>query len=451
MKEFSPQTSDILLKTDLLMNHFRYLIFFTILAGLFSCEKAVLPPPPEAVFELKVQNDFFEVQAKYAIFLSDEEGETVAFRWLPGEDTAHIQVPGSSPRDLFDVTLLKISTLQAPGSGVKDTTLTLTTYTDVESGRQIRLRDLFFHQVSTLRFSLTGFNTLDSIVVSDALTLSRPQALNNYYGEYLVNNTGRCWVRVQINGEPFWRFLTFDNMGPVVDASTINVSTQFLGNFAPSLNLGFPFVTTWEYKLDGVVDTAKLEFFPLSEHIRAPGGEIPAYDSRKVFEPVNNDLFDPNRPYIDLFRLTAYGPTGTAGGYAYHIDQFFPAVPSSLPVPSFDLGATTLSNNRAVAVNCIGNFDVLTLTRAKNTTPKINWEVIIPPSNGPVLYILPDVPPMLGQLYPSLALYDFDNQVQARAENYLWLNYDQVIRKMMDNADPLWRARGGYLGREEQF
>ncbi|MBL7808301.1 MAG: hypothetical protein JNN28_10815 [Saprospiraceae bacterium] len=433
------------------MNQFRILIFLLVLAGLYSCEKIIIPPAPNPVFELTVQNDFFEVQSKYALFLSNEEGELKAFRWLPSEDTAHIQVPGSTPEDRFDITLLKITTLEAPGSGVKDTSLTLTTYTQVASGRRIHLRDLYFHQVSTLRFSLTGFTTLDSIVVSDALTLSRPQALNNYYGEYLVNNTGRCWMRVLVNGEPFWRFLTFNNMGEVVDANTIDVSTQFLGNFSPPLTLGFPFVTTWQYKLDGVVDSSKLEFFPLSEHIRAPGGEIPVYDSRKVFEPVNNDQFDPNRPYIDLFRLNASGPIGTANGYTYHIDQFFPAVPSSLPEPTFDLEATTLSNNRAVAVTCIGQFDVLSFSRSRTTTPNIHWEVITKPANGSVLYILPDVPEALGQLYPALKQYEFNNQVQARADNFQKLNYEQVIQKMMDNADPLWRARGVYLGREEQF
>ncbi|HLP93437.1 MAG TPA: hypothetical protein VK168_05345 [Saprospiraceae bacterium] len=433
------------------MKYFHFLILFLTISGFISCDKAVIPPPPDPVYEITVQNDIFEIQAKYALFVSNEDGEVVAFRWLPAEDSAQVQVPGSSQDDLFDVTLLKVTTLEAPGSGVKDTTLTLTTYTQVASGRKIHLRDQYFHQVSTLRFTLTGFTTLDSIVVSDALTLSRPQALNNYYGEYLVNNTGRCWVRVLINGEPFWRFLTFNNMGPVVDASTVDVSTQFLGNFSPPLNLGFPFVTTWQYKLDGVVDTSKLEFFPLSEYIRAPGGEVPAYSSRKVFEPVNNDLFDPNRPYIDLFRLNAYGPIGTANGYSYYIDQFFPAVPSTLPEPTFDLEATTLSNNRAVAVTCVGGFDVLTFSRIKNTTPKIKWEVVTKPANGPVLYILPDVPAALGQLYPSLSQYDFDNQVQARADNYRWLNYEQAVQKMMENADPLWRARGEYLGREEQF
>jgi len=444
------QTSHIFTQTDSLMHILRLTLFSLAIFALCSCNKAKLPEDPDPVFEVLVQNDFVEIQAKYALFLSSEDGETVAFRWLRGEDTTRIQVPGSSPNDRFDCTVLKITTLDAPGSGVRDTTLTLTTYTDLSSGQKINLRNLFFHQVSTLKFTLTGFNTLDSIVVSDAWTLSRPQANNGYYGEYLVNNTGRCWMRVLVNGDPFWRFVTFKNVGKTLDLSTVNVG-QFFQILAPTLPLGFPFLTTWDFKLDGVVDTSKLEFFPLSEHIRPPGSPIPVFNKVNVFEPVNNDLFNPNRPYIELFRLQTQGPAGTADGYTYLSDNFYPAVPNSLPEPIFDLTSTILANNRVVAVNCIGNFDVLVYARSRNVTPNINWEVVIKPQPGIVLYRLPDVPQAIGDLYPALKNYSFNTSVRARAENYQRLNYEQALRKRLENADPLWQARGGYLGREENF
>lgn len=432
------------------MNILRPALLALILLAVFSCDKAKTPIDPDPVFEVFVKNDYFEIQAKYALFLSNEDGEMVAFRWLPSEDTAHVQVPGSNPDDQFDCTIFKVTTLEAPGSGVKDTSLTLTTYTQLSSGQHINLRDLFFKQATMLKFTLTGFTTLDSVSVSDAVIFSRPQASNNYYGEYLVNNTGKCWMRVKVDGEPFWRFLVFNNVGAVLDASTIDVS-QLLLNLSPPLPMEFPFVSTWLYTLDGVVDTAQLKFFPLSEHLRAPGGAVPAYNSVQIFEPVNNDLFDPNRPYIDLFRLQANGPAGTSNGYNYLSDQFYSAVPATLPEPTFDLQATTLANNRAVAVTCIGNFDLLAFSRSRSGTPNIEWEVITKPANGIVLYILPDVPTELGSRYPSLKNYDFNTQVRARAENYERLNYDQVVRKRLENADPLWRARGGYLGREENF
>lgn len=432
------------------MNIFRVAIFSMSLFMVFSCNKAKAPVDPDPVFELVVQNDYFEVQAKYAVFLSNADGETVAFRWLPSEDTAHIQAPGSSPNDLFDCTILKVTTLEAPGSGIKDTSLVLTTYTGLSSGKRINLRDLYFHQVTNLKFSLTGFTSLDSVVVSDAFTISRPHANNNYYGEYLVNNTGRFWIRVLVNGEPFWRFLVFSNAGAVLDASVIDVGLM-LSNFSPPRNLGFPFVSTWLYKLDGVVDTAKYQFFPLGDYLRAPGGSVPVFNSVKVFEPVNNDVFEPNRPYIDLFRLQTVGPAGSADGYAYLSDNFYATVPGVLPEPSFDLQATTLANNRAVAVTCIGDFDLLAFARTRTGTPNIEWEVNTKPANGIVLYILPEVPEALGAQYPQLKNYDFNTQVRARAEKYERLNYEQIVQKKLENADPLWQARGGYLGREEHF
>jgi hypothetical protein len=432
------------------MNLLRASLFAFALFTVFSCDKAKAPIEPDPVFELRVKNDYAEIQAKYGIFLSNADGEIVAFQWLPGEDTAHIQVPGSNSGDRFDCTIFKTITFEAPGSGLKDTTLTLTTYTSLASGQQINLRDFFFKKTTMLKFTLTGFSSLDSIVVPDGLTFSRPQANNNYYGEYLVNNTGQFWMRLLVNGEPFWRYLTFNNAGETVNASTIDVS-QLLTNFSPPLNLNFPFVSTWQYKLDGVVDTSKLEFFPLSDILRAPGGAVPVYGAIKVFEPVNNDAFDPNRPYIDLFRLQTNGPSGTANGYNYLSDNFYPAVPATLPVPAFDLEATTLANNRAVAVTCIGAFDLLAFSRTRTGVININWEVITKPANGIVLYNLPDVPPELGAKYPALKTYDFNTQVRARAEDYERLNYDQIVRKRLDNADPLWQARGGYLGREENF
>lgn len=432
------------------MNILRIAIFSLAILSLFSCEKAKPYQAPDPVFEVQVKNDYAEIQARYALFLSNEDGETVAFRWLSSEDTTQIQAPGTSPEDHFDCTILKITTLVAPGSGVKDTTLSLTTYTQLASGQTIHLRDLYFHQVSTVQFTLTGFNTLDSISVSDALTLSRPQAGNQYFGRYLVNNTGKCWMRVLVNGEPFWRYLVFNNVGSTLDANTIDVSLM-LSNFSPPLPINFPFATNWQYKLDGAIDTAQYTFFPLSEHIRAPGGPVPIYNSVKIFEPVNNDQFDPNRPYTDLFRLQTTGPSNTTDGYTYLSDNFYTGVPASLPAPAFDLTPTTLANNRAVAVTCIGDFDLLAFARSRAGTPNINWEVTIKPVNGIVLYRLPDVPKALGDLYPALKNYDFNSQVSARAERYERLNYEGAVQKSLLNADPLWKARGGYLGREEHF
>lgn len=56
------------------------------------------------------------------------------------------------------------------------------------------------------------------------------------------------------------------------------------------------------------------------------------------------------------------------------------------------------------------------------------------------------------QVFPPLANYQFDNIVRTRAENYTRLfGYDAVIQKHLQNADPLWQAKGGYTGREERY
>lgn len=428
-----------------------FLLFLSALVALVSCDKAKLPADPDPVFEIVVKNEYLEVQAKYAAFISDADGEILAFRWLPGDDTTRLQVPGSSPNDRFDCTIVQLATLEAPGTGVRDTTLNLTTYTQVASGQRINLRDLFYHQVTTLRFQLTGFNTLDSIVVPDGLTLMRPQAINNYHGEYLVSNTGMVWFRVLINGEKFWRFLVFKNAGPLIEAHTIDASA-LLSSFAPPLEMEFPFTTRWDYTLDGVVDTARYQFFPLSPPYRVPGAPIPVFNFQKIIEPVNNDLFEPNRPYINLFRLQAKGLASTTDGYTYYCDRFFEGVPSVLSEPDFDLSPTTGSSNaRFAAVRCEGSFDVLSLTRSRSGNPNINWEVFLKPEQGIVVYRLPDVPNDLGDRFPALRNYEFATSVRARAEWFDRLDYDAAQRNRMLNADPLWRAKAGYMGREEAY
>ena len=313
-----------------------------------------------------VDNSYNELNARFAIFVSDiNTGETRAFRWIPGEDTIVLQVPNSQQSDRFDCTVVKITTLDAPGTGVRDTTIALTTYTNFGHGEQINLKSQVYQQATSLTFRLTGMNTLDSIVVPDAYAIVKPQASNNYTGEYLCYHSGQCWVRILVNGDPFWRFVRFDNLnGATIDASTLDANL-FLSILAPPLQLNFPFATSWDYKVDGLVDTAKLQFFPLSAQLRVPGSFTPVSDAVDVFEPVNNDLFDPNRPYNGL-RVRARGSEPSAGGYTYSSDHFYSVLPPTLPVPGFDLAPTILSDNRLIAVQCIGDFDLLAFARTRS-------------------------------------------------------------------------------------
>jgi hypothetical protein len=416
---------------------------------LFACEKVPAPPSPgPAAFALSVQNDFNELQARYAVFLSDEDGTTVAFRWLPGRDTARIEVPNSTSADRFDCTVLKITTLDAPGSGVRDTALVLNTYTNIASGQSIYLRDLEYRQVTDLKFNLTGLTSLDSIIVPNSNTFSRPQASNSYYGQYRIIHTGKIWLRILINGEKFWRFIRFDDVATgTLDAHTIDASLM-LQILATPRPLALPFTTTWEYELDGIVDTAAQQFFPLGAPLRPLGSPIPVFNGLEVFEPINNELFEPNIPYAG-FRLRTYGPDASANGYTYYSDGFYDSFPNTLPTPTFDLSPTILSDNRLVAVQCSGAFDLLAFSRSRAGTPNIQWEVFTKPS-ATVTYRLPDVPKAVGDLYPALKNYDFGGTVRARAEAYERLDsYDAVIRQRLLHHDPFWQARAGYLAREE--
>ncbi len=174
-----------------------------VMIGLFACEKP-LPPTSDPAFEITVNNEFNELNGRFALFFSDpENGETISFSWLPGETITTVEAPDSKTTDRFDCTLVKVSTLIAPGTGVRDTFVHLTTYTGLSSGATINLRDQVFQQATDLKFQLVGMNTLDSIVVPDAYAIQRPQASNNYHGEYRCFHTGSIWLRVLVNDEKF--------------------------------------------------------------------------------------------------------------------------------------------------------------------------------------------------------------------------------------------------------
>lgn len=428
----------------------------TLVAIVFlSCNKAPAPAYPAPLFEIFVNNEFNELHARFAVFISDQSsGETLAFRYIPNEDSIVLQVPNSRPEDRYDCTVLKITTLTIPGTGIRDTTLFLSTYTNLASGEQINLRNQVYQQGTYLTFKLTGMNSLDSVVVPDAYAVTSPQSSNNFDGNYYCYHSGRCWIRVLVDGDPFWRFARFDNVdGPDLEANTLDTDI-FLSILAPPLKLKFPFVSDWYYKVDGVVDSANLEFFPLSPQLLAPGSFIPIIDAVDIFEPVNNELFDPNRPYTFL-RVQTKGAEPSAGGYTYISDHFYSVLPAVLPVPDFDVAPTVLADNRLIAVNCIGDFDLLAFSRSRIIPGmhfKITWEVITKPTNGIVSYRLPDVPPPLDGLYPSLKSYDFNVGVKARAESYeQGIPYESIVRQHLGANDVLWQAKAGYLGKERSF
>lgn len=414
-----------------------------------ACEKdPAFPGPTDPVYKITVNNEFNPLEARLAVFLSNDDGHVLVFKELPNNAGIQVEVPGSAPDDRFDCTVVKIIVIDAPGSGVRDTIINLTTYTGLPSGETINLRNLIYHKTTDLNVTFTGANSVDSIIVADALTFARPLPENNFTGQYRVLHTGKLWLRVLVNGQQMWRFIRFDDINTPTLTTTVDVNLM-LPIFAAPKTINLPFTAAWDYKVDGLVDTAALKFLAMGDLLRAPGGPVPVFGSVDIYEPVSNDIFDPAPKPYNGFRVQAKGSDDSPGGYTYFSDFLYANVPANLPLPAFNLEPTTLSDNRLVATQCFGQFDALVFARARTGTPNISWEVYMAPSNGIVSYRLPDVPTTLGSQFPSLKNYDFGGQVRARAESYEKLDYESAIRQKLLNADPLWQAKAGYLGREE--
>ncbi|MBK7936745.1 MAG: hypothetical protein IPJ82_06475 [Lewinellaceae bacterium] len=431
------------------VRYFPYLFLPVLL--FFACRKdpSVDPPPADPLFTLHVNNEYSPIQTRFAIFLSDESGRVKVYSEIPGNDTTLVTVPVSKPGDRFDCTVVNIVTIDAPGSGVRDTIVHLTTYTNLASGETINLRSPYYYQTTDLLVTFTGVTSVDSIIVPDGLTFARPQASNNFSGQYRVLHTGKLWMRVQVNGQPTWRFILFEN----VDGPTLSVTVDanlMLPLFAMPKNIALPFTAAWEYKVDGVVDTAGFRFLAMGDLLRAPGGAIPVFNDIDVFEPISNDIFNPGPKPYNGFRVQLNGSDPSPGGNI--LDRFFAGIPATVPQPAFDLQPTVLSDNRLVATQCIGSFDALVFSRTRSGTPHITWDVYLPPSGSIASYRLPDVPQTLGGQFPSLKIYDFGGQVRVRAEDYeTIMPYDVIVRRRLRNDDLLWQAKAGYLAKEKVF
>lgn len=427
-----------------------------ILAGCFSAcyEDNPLLPIPQEHYKININNEFNELEGRYAIWISDEEGTVRAFRWIPASDTAQIEVSDSKTGEVFDCTVVRMFGYVTPGSGIADTTITLTTYTKLADGETVNFRNLNYKRFTDLSFSLTGMNSFDSIIVADGLTFAKPHLSNNYYGQYQVEHTGYIWFRVLADADPHWRYLYFDNIpDATLNLNNVNINLMTL-SFAHPKNIKLPFTAAWKYKVDGVIDQNTLKFLPLGDLRRAPGGAEQIISSLDIFEPVANEDFQPIPKPYNSFRIQMNGTSVAGDGYTYYRDDFFTSVPAELTAPGFDLQPTTLIGDRAAAARCIGEFDLLAFIRNYAVTPyNITWEVLVRPQEGAIVQnYLPKLPTAISNACIPLSLYQFGGKVRVRAENYIRLDgYDAVVKKRLQNNDPLWQPRGGYTGREELY
>ncbi|TNE50193.1 MAG: hypothetical protein EP344_17490 [Bacteroidetes bacterium] len=426
--------------------HSRIILLLGLSLAVFSnCRKNDNPEPPDTTtFRVNFHNSFNILEAQYAAFLSDADGKVLGFRWLPGNDTAQLTLSDVQPGERFDCTVVKVETLVAPGTGLRDTTITVTTYTNLFNEANIYFRNLFYTQTTDLSVTFTGVTSIDSIIVPDGLTFARPQSDNNFAGEYRILHTGQFWVRLLINGESNWRYAYFDGIseGSVDTTLDASVLPQLAG---PVGQVSLPLLVDWEYKLDGVLDLDQKKFLSIGDLIRAPGGAIPVFDQLAVFQP-------PGVPFTG-YRLRFSGYDNTPGSYGYTCDWYFETLPTQLQSPGFDVLSASVADKRWVSIQCSGFIDLLSFTRTHSGTPHLSWEALVAPTNnGSVTYRLPEIPDALKMAYPVLQSYNFDPGVRVRAEGYETLNvYPEVISRRMRMEDPLWQMKAGYIALERRF
>jgi hypothetical protein len=427
------------------------LLLLTVI--FWACGKDPVTQPPAApLYSILADNKFNAVEAQIGLFLSDKEGIVRAFRWLPGQDTAQIQVPGSVTTDLFDCTIVKIVNSEATGTGIRDTSVELTTYTQLAHGESVVLRNLSYQQ--TIRFKVTfgDVTSVDSIIVPDGLTFARPLPGNQFTGEYLTFHSGQIWIRALLNGESLWRFAYIERAeGP-------SLTTTLQASLMPPIiakpaKIKLPFPASWSYKLDGIIDTAARRFVPIGDLLRAPGGFVPTIDRLDVYEPNSGDPQVPTPlPYNKGYRVRLESINGIGSTYKYYLDNFYDKLPAEVPTPTFSTASTVLADARSAGVICTPGFDALSISRSKAGTTHYNWEAFVAPVNGSLVYRLPDVPAELATRYPVLGGYRFDKGVRVRAESYdRFTAFGQVMRARLRNHDLLWQAKAGYLGREEVY
>ena len=422
----------------------KFIFLLLPLAFVCACQKnepAPPPPPDDHPFSVTLDNGFGLLQNHYVAYLSDTEGKIVAYRGLKSTDTTQLTAPGQPVGAALDLTIAETKTFHTASGNGQDSSLSLRTFVAVPNGAFVRLRDQEYRQECGLSITFTGITSFDSIIVPDGVAYSRPQALNNYTGVYRAFHTGKIWLRILVNGETDWRYMFFDNVqAPNIDLS---VDVHLLPIETHPKTLQLPFVSPWQYRIDGIIDTAQHRFLPLGDLLRAPGGSQPVFDKIAVFEPIRFDPLAPTDPPYQGFRLRFEGKAPNGDTYFY--DNFAQTLPTELPDIPSQLTPTTLSDNRLAGVRCSGDPDVLVLRR---TNTRIVWETYAKPAPD-FFYRLPNVPVSLGFAWPDLYNYDFGQTVRARAENYTLLGgYEAVLGRIFAGTDRFWQAKAGYVGKE---
>jgi hypothetical protein len=422
-----------------------YTLFsFFFLFIISSCkENEPIIIDPKTPFQVVFDNKFSIIENRYAAFLSDKDGKTLAFRWLNGEDTTQLTIGdwgATLPQP--DLTLIRIQKIVS-SVGV-DSSLYVQTFTGIKNGTSLLLDQKEYERTTFLNFTLTGVTSVDTIIVPDGLTFSKPSNLNNFTGVYRVQHTGKIWFRLRVNGEDFWRYMFFDNVQ--ADQLTAELPIALLPHQEKPKTIALPYITNWKFRVDGILDTSRNEYLALGDLSRAPGGASFSFSELKVFEPIPFDPI-PNPPFYSGYRIKFSGIN--VDGNGYHLDDYFTSIPSTLPQPTFSIEPGIFSDNRLVACKTTGTFDAMVFIRKKEGNTSITWETFHHPMAN-IEYRLPDIPLQIATTYPDLSQYNFNQQVNGRAESYTRKNgYEEVIQSIFRDIDPFWRTKAGYLGLEK--
>lgn len=399
-------------------------------------EGSVTPRPS---FTVSFDNEANPLQARFAAFLTDEEGKVQAFRWLNLTDTSHLQIRFSDYK-AYDCTVVKMTVTAT--STYPDTVVELTTYRGLKDQTNIRLGVADSAVVITdLKVRFSGLTSLDTIIVPDGLTFIRPQSVNSYFGHYNIRHYGDFWLRAKFDGEDHWRYMVFNNY-LAGDLSVELLKAQLPTLSFPNPVIQLPFTAPWKYQIQG---EANGKLMPVGDLTRAPGNAVPVLGSLEVFRPENMTF--------SRYRVQLKGAGPGANPVTYYSDRFYTVLPQMVTLPSFDVETTILGDNRSVGVQCNGQFDALLAKRGYIGSMSLYWTAFISPvAGGIVTHRLPDVPEALSGLFPVLKNYGFNQPLTVSAESYDALDgLDAVQSAYYHPANYWWQAQAGLTGIERSF
>jgi hypothetical protein len=422
--------------------------FFTLLFLLFSLGSILVQScnksssiPPRSPYTIIFNNEFTLLEAKFGVFITDDEGNVDAFSWLDGRDTTHFGLRFSD-FDKYNCTIVKISINRA--SGTPDTLVEMTTYDHVPHNTVINLRELEYEQQVNIKMQFKNLSSLDSLIIPEGEALVMPTQSNNYFGNFKVDYTGDFWLRAKFNGEPEWKYLVYKNFSQTPNTLYIDPNLMSTMTKLPH-QINLPFDSKWKHYIEGIFDIDDQRVMPLADVLDVPDDNIPTNNYLRLYQP--DDLF------VSGYRLKLNGVKEGSKSYAYGIDRYYSILPNSIELPDFNIEPTLVNDQNRIGIRCVGNFDALVVTRSIAGATKITWSVYIPPvQDGDISNELPQVPKELASLYPKLANKQFDSGTSVRAERYkLLFGFEDVQLTIFDNTDVFWQPKNELSTIEKVF